>query len=401
MNKLFNWLFTSLLGRFLLIILAIVMVLSKVFPYGTVKYHIDVDVYRYGAMALLDGVNPYDRSYLTAGTFLAFTYPPLALLLFIPLALMPLSDGEIFLSLATVLATWWVLHRIIIALQHKRTRLSPWISLALLSLFLFCEPVVETFRFGQINVLIMALVVADFTVLRESRYRGILVGFAAAIKLTPAVFGLYFLLKKDWRGASTCTLSGLGWTLLAAMILPSASWQYWTDALLDSSRIGRVAFAGNQSLRGFIARFIFSDSQIYLWVIVAGLIFILAAFAIWRLIQLDNFMGALAANSLIALLISPISWSHHWVWFMLFLPICLYSAWYNRSIIAGILGLGAGYISLWTSWHWSFAEPNYALIFWSPWQKIIGSSYVLWGILFLITAAISPKSLSLSRESNF
>lgn len=407
LKKVVNWIFDSFLGRCILLIFllgALSPIYINTFYYNDTDYYLafdiyrlDLDVYRSGATAIVNGVNPYDHSFPVRNDSLAFTYPPLALLVFLPLAFIPFVLSEILVTGITILVAWWIIKKVFSELVSELPKNINWIVLASLGVFIISEPLGDTIRFGQINVFLMALVMLDFMVLEKSRYRGILVGFAAAIKLTPAVFGLYFLLKKDWRGAINCVLSGLGWTLLAAVILPKASLDYWTLYLWDSSRVGQLDYAANQSLRGSLARFISDKPQVALWLLASILVFVLATIAIWKFIQLKNTLGALAANSLVALLISPISWSHHWVWVMLFVPLCCYYAWHNRDIIAGILGSTALLCILSYS-RFFFSHQRETLFFWSPWQKIIGSGYVIWGVLFLIFAAITPKSLSVSRR---
>ena len=67
----------------------------------------------------------------------------------------------------------------------------------------FCEPLRANLEFGQINVVLMTLVIADCVPRRTYWPRGALLGVAVALKLTPAVFLLYFLLRRDRRAAVT------------------------------------------------------------------------------------------------------------------------------------------------------------------------------------------------------
>jgi len=53
----------------------------------------------------------------------------------------------------------------------------------------------------------MALVALDCLVAKPKWPRGMLIGVAAAIKLTPAVFVLFFLLRRDYRSAVTAAVS--------------------------------------------------------------------------------------------------------------------------------------------------------------------------------------------------
>src|SRR5581483_12201814 len=92
---------------------------------------------------------------------------------------------------AIVLTTAWLLGPV--ADRHGWPR---WFVICLaLPLVTWLQPVRETLTFGQINLVLALLVLADLLVLapRGSRLTGVGIGLAAAIKLTPAVFILYLL----------------------------------------------------------------------------------------------------------------------------------------------------------------------------------------------------------------
>src|SRR6185369_14582877 len=87
------------------------------------------------------------------------------------------------------------------------TREPPWLrrtwpAMAIVALAaVYLEPVRANFDFGQINVVLMTLVLADTVPRRTPWPRGLLLGLAIALKLTPAVFLLYFALRRDGRAA--------------------------------------------------------------------------------------------------------------------------------------------------------------------------------------------------------
>ena len=272
----------------------------------------------------------------------------------------------------------------------------------------------------------MALVLLD-TAVKHTRWpRGIFIGLAAAIKLTPAVFGLFFLVKRDWKSAIMCVVSGVGWTALGWALLPEDSKDYWTVEIRNPDRIGGLAYAGNQSLRGMIARFT-SDAtlQSRWWMVLSTLTFVLIVTVMLRLIRTaspvqgnnePSVVGAryddqtftvalLSATSLVALLLSPVSWSHHWVWFLPFVIVTFYAAWNSRARVSrwhnavvwivAILGLS---ISTVTPFHWFFPNTGDNELRWSLVQKILGSDFVVWGFLFLGTMALFPRAFTTEKS---
>ena len=81
--------------------------------------------------------------------------------------------------------------------RTARSTASWWTVGWLLPAALFLEPVRNTLNYGQVNVALMALVAADCLAAAPRWPRGALVGLAAAVKLTPAAFVLFFLLRRD------------------------------------------------------------------------------------------------------------------------------------------------------------------------------------------------------------
>ncbi|WIM72211.1 glycosyltransferase 87 family protein [Corynebacterium suedekumii] len=186
-------------------VIAVMLAVAAVLPWIIDEgprwyYHIDFDVYRKGGEAFLAGDNLYTRDYEMLGINLPFTYPPLAAILFAPLAWIPFSIGALAMTLVTVAALWWC---IVIVARHAlpgRTLtdhrvLATWI----LPVALVIEPVRETLSFGQVNVLLMTMVLVDTLTRRPWLPRGVFIGLAAAIKLTPAVFVLVFVVRRQWR----------------------------------------------------------------------------------------------------------------------------------------------------------------------------------------------------------
>jgi alpha-1,2-mannosyltransferase len=181
------------------------------------------------------------------------------------------------------------------------------------------EPTRETITFGQLNMLLIVLIVGDLLVAvpRKWRLAGAGIGLATAVKLFPGLFIVYLLVTRRWRAAIVASTVAAGATLLAAAVAPRASWQFWTGALWSTERVGRTDYTGNQSLQGLIARLTAPDPPPRaVWLVLAAIV---AGFGLWRAARAaragDEITG-LALTGLVAALISPITWPHHVYWFV-------------------------------------------------------------------------------------
>ncbi|WP_067497795.1 glycosyltransferase 87 family protein [Actinoplanes sp. TFC3] len=287
-------------------------------------FYFDSGVYA-GAMRywFRDGGMVYD--YMKPGTPYGFTYPPFAGLVMSPMAYLPLWAVATLASIAsiavTVLVMWWFITPLV-----RRQGWPPRYAVAVAScLALIFEPVRETFGFGQVNMLLLALVTADllFGLTQNRRWTGVGIGLATAVKLTPGVFILYLLVTRRWRAAGTAIGTSAAATLLAAAMWPDASREFWTAALWDTNRVGNLAYVSNQSLRGFLARLPVDAVEPVLWV--AGVLLILGVWA-WRVRRADA-LGALALTGVLSCLISPVTWVHHCVWLLPALVRCAEWSW--------------------------------------------------------------------------
>ena len=185
---------------------------------------------------------------------LGFTYPPFSALLFAPFAQFPLRVCEVAFSLvnlAAVFALIAVSLRAVCKAFDRRTIL--WWSLALVLPVVLFDPVRQTFLLGQVNIILALLVVADMT-LDLPLPRGILVGLAAAIKVTPAILIPYLFLTKQGRAGTRAIASFCAAALLAIAVNASTSWAYWTHYIRDPQRAGMLSWIGNQGLLGALER---------------------------------------------------------------------------------------------------------------------------------------------------
>ena len=362
---------------------------------GQWLFKLDSFVYYEAVRQWLDGGDLYSWYANPAQHLWPFTYTPLAAWVIAPLTWMSYQSATVLLIVATPLCaavtTYAVLRRLGVGSWMAHT-LSPW--LALIGVIAL-EPFPKTMEYAQVNAILMALVAVDlFLVPQRSRWRGALSGLAAAIKLTPAVAILVLLARREWRAAATMAGSAVGLTLLAALAAPAESWEFFTSAMWDPGRAGFADYSGNQNLKGAIARGLPESAWNLTWA-VCSLLAVVAAWLLCR--RLDRLRGAgdaaegpgqddglvlslqISVVMVLGLLISPISWSHHWVWCLPALMSVSAATWRWRSTALGIAGV-AGVLVFVLAMQWWFPEQNHVEQNWPTWAKAVGSSYTWWAL---------------------
>jgi alpha-1,2-mannosyltransferase len=280
---------------------------------------VDSTVYRSGAVALLHGEPLYDTMSLSAQPSwarLPFTYPPTAALLFTPLALFPTQVSWGLLAVASMLSLVLVVRVCAGALPHRPSWLTPArVTVLLPVLLLGFEPVWRTILLGQINLVLMAFVVLDVLVLKGSRWSGMLVGVAAAVKLTPLIFVPYLLLTGRRADALRAMATFAGLQVLLLLVIPHDVARYWSVAVTDPERTGPIHWAVNQSLNGLVLRLTGrAPWSLAVALAIGALLAIPVALAVRRLHRRGQEVPALLMTAFFGLLVSPVSWSHHWVW---------------------------------------------------------------------------------------
>ena len=320
----------------------------------------------------LYGVLPLTSS----GVRLPFSYPPIAAAALSPLSLMPMAVAGTLLTLASVALTAVVLR---VFLRSGAGAGSWWMAGWLLPVALLLEPVRNTLNYGQINILLMALVAAD-CLLPDVRWpRGALVGLAAAVKLTPAAFVLFFLCRGDRRAAGTSALSFAACTAAGFALDWHDSVRYWTSIVLQTTRPGSLLFCANQSIQGVLARAGLDPhtrAGTATWLVLSAAVLVLAWCGMRRARAASDDAWALSLNALAALLISPISWSHHWVWAapaLLLLAVRGLRDRHRATLAAALAGLAV--FAAGPQWWFPHTENREA--HWAAWEQVIGGSYVI------------------------
>ncbi|NKY49018.1 mannosyltransferase [Nocardia vermiculata] len=303
------------------------LVLMLVLPHGLDV--VDLRVYVDGAANLGSG-RLYDFVYAdkTPDFPLPFTYPPFAALVFYPLHFLPFGLVTLVWFGLIVVALYACVRLAFALLFGAGAREPKWRAAALVwtAVGVWLEPTRTTLDYGQVNVfLVLAGLAAAYSA--RSWLSGLLVGVAAGVKLTPGVTGLYFLARRRWS-AAVWSVVVFGATIGVSFLISSSETRTYFGPLLgDANRIGPVGSVVNQSLRGALSRILGHDAGAPWsvaghelpfgpwWLGAVVLTSVLAWFA-WRAVASDDRLGVLLVVQLFGLMVSPISWSHHWVWLL-------------------------------------------------------------------------------------
>lgn len=376
---------------------------------GHIPYRIDIDVYRMGGQAWLDGRPLYadDATFHTRiGLDLPFTYPPLAAVLFSPFAWLGLDAASIAITVMTLVlllvSTWIVLTRLDVWADSALTRAPAWLRRCWLSAgivalaVVYLEPIAANFAFGQINVVLMTLVIADCVPRRTPWPRGLLLGVAIALKLTPAVFLLYFLLRRDGRAALTAFGAFVGAGLLGFGLAWRDSVEYWTTTVRHTDRIGSAALNTNQNIAGSLARLGLGESTHFaLWTLACFAVLGLTVWAVRRALAAGEPTLGLMCVALFGLVVSPVSWSHHWVWALPTVVVTTVLAYRRRNVaLAAVTAAGIA-LMVWIPLE---LLPKHHEETASWWRQLLGMSYVWWALAVLIVVGLTVTSPAVSRR---
>lgn len=356
---------------------------------GLPKLYADVDVYRLGALTFLDGKSIYHQLPVSdIGGPLPYTYPPSSALLFVPLALVPTWLGYPLITAVSAFALIPLVHAYRAATPELLGNSAMVVAAAIA--LLLGHPVANTVYWGQINVLLMTMVALDVLLPNPRWPRGLLVGIAAAVKLTPAGFALIFLLRRDRRALLGTAAGFAAATGLAFLLMPEDSLSYWTDRVFNATSMRIGGPLANESVFASLEKLGLTGQ----WLDVLGLLGVLAVLAMtWlgtrRALAEDDLAMALGVNAAGVLLVSPISWSHHWV---LALPTAalVLARGYQRHNGPLLLTGWVAVVVVWLAPHYSLPP----VVRWTWTDKIVGSTYQLLALALLavmtVRAAVRP-----------
>lgn len=409
--------------------------------------HFDVYVYWYALNNWFSGNSLYDWYALPDYKMYPFTYPPFGAWALSPLTWFDYETAARLMIMAIALQT-----AVIVALVGRSLgwswgsafAIAPWAAILVQQCL---EPFTQSVGFAQVNTAMMALVMIDVAAPDSWKGRGVASGLAAAIKLTPAIAVLIFLLRRQWRSAITMVATSLAVTLLSWVISPGESARFFFDAMWDPQRAGDAYYTSNQNLKGFVARALPENTWSIAWAIAVALALV---GAVWLCLRIqaaatsvvtphsasdDAAPGplnaatpatgvtvsaasaalvapagdavelaasdAVAAPDVVAttpatpvlpenlatlltaavimtlgLLVSPITWSHHWVWGLASVVALIAVALRLKSAPLAALALVQGALFIMAP-HWWFSHGQVNELHWNVVEQLVGSSYTL------------------------
>lgn len=364
-------------------IVAAMLYLARLFP----NWPTDIDVYRNGALTFLRGESIYDD--LPPPHFghdIPYIYPPFSVLMFVPLALAAPTITFPAMTVASTLA----LIPIVLAFRAGSPELrtitaTPWMVAFAAFGLLVAHPVQNTLFWGQINVLLMALIALDLLWPNPRWPRGLLIGIAAAIKLTPAGFALIFLLRKDWRAVAVSAAAFLAATAVGFVLAPGDSIRYWTDRMFNSTEMYTGLPYANEGYAAGLEKL--GVTGIPLSVLLYGGLLAIVAMTVLgtlRAVRDGNTALAMGVTAAGVLLVAPISWSHHWVLALPTAALILVMGYQRRNAWLVLAG-SAAVVILWTAPHYRL--PLYPEV-WTVPQHIAGFSYQLLALALLVVMTV-------------
>jgi alpha-1,2-mannosyltransferase len=388
----------------------------------------DLVVYRNGGLIVRHVSPAYDAHRAsplydwTGPNGVQFTYPPFAAAVFAVASVLSWTAMRWAITLVSLaalgLSTWLVFGALGYA-DRPRVRLGA--TLGVSALALLTEPVQQTLALGQVNLLLMLLVVVDLltaSVLNKQTrwWHGIGIGLAAGVKLTPLVFIPYLLLVGRYRQAATAAGTFVATVVLGYAVLPKDSGTYWLHGLFfNANRIVFLGTRGNQSLRGVLTRLAGSvTSGTAPWLVAAILVLVVGVVAAAVLYRAGYPVAGMLACALTGLLASPLSWDHHWVWVAPAIALLAHLGARARGAVrAGWWAAGAAVVLVFGAWpqFWDLSQSGLtpAGLFWygpatyfargdQPWyhefhwhglQLLAGNSFVLAGLVGLAALGVA------------
>ncbi|CAN5181271.1 glycosyltransferase 87 family protein [soil metagenome] len=341
-------------------------------------YLMDLSVFRDAGLAFTSGLPLYSEDFPSSSGF-RFIYSPFAAIIFAPMAWSDPVVLQVIWTSINIALVWWILKVVLRQLSIPRPSL---VAAALTGVALVLEPVRSNLGFGQVNIALMALVVADCCGALPRRFRGIGIGIAAAIKITPAAFGLVLLVRRDLPSIARALGAFLVTVGIGFVFLPKDSVWFWATEFFRSDRGGAHEFFRNQAVTGLLARLgaqgMLKDA---IWLLIVAMIIAAAAYAGHRFTRSGEPVLALGVVALASLLAAPIAVTHHWVYVIMLIPLGVapqYRSW--RPLIAvavTIFAIGPYFVLRWTfpgGWAGELA------------QQVIGNAQLLTALVLFVCA---------------
>lgn len=270
----------------------------------------DLQVYRQGGLQAVHGDPLYAE--LPTGWF---TYPPFAALAFVPLTALNLAVAKAIwmsVSFGALMLTIW---RCATVLGYRKDWCLAALSVALAVVAADIEAVRGSLWQGQVNIVVMAIIVWDLTRPDDARWRGWAVGIAAGVKLTAIVFVPYLIVARQWRAAITATATAAATVALTWCVVPADSTAYWFHAMFQIDHIGPLSHPGNFSIGGIFATLWEPAPMPTLWWLICVVaVSICGYYAAYRAELDGRRLLAVSIAGLLSCAVPPLAWGHHWVW---------------------------------------------------------------------------------------
>jgi alpha-1,2-mannosyltransferase len=305
---------------------------------------VDLDVYRTGGQSVLLGRSVYD-TLTPPPQLLPFTYPPLGAVFAVPLAMLPWPAAQwvwtalLYIALALTVAYAF---RPLLSRVRTLSRYGWAVPLAagvLVAALAYVMPMRDQVRFGQVGIILTVMCVADCMKPDGGRLpRGVLVGLAMAVKLTPGVFVIYLWITGRRRAAVTSVITAAGVTLGTFLLLPGDWTDYWFGALFSSDRLGANTGTTNQALRGMLMRTYLPGPVVsVLWIVCVVAVVVLAYRGARRLSLGGQESAGVAVVGLLSVAVSPVAWIHHLTWVIVAIGALAGRAYDRRRVIAAVV----------------------------------------------------------------
>lgn len=350
----------------------------------------DLSVFRDAGFAIVHNLPLYSDQFPSASGF-RFIYPPFAAILFAPMPAVPLSVLQIVWSALNLFLLWWILRMI---LDRLRVGSPNWAAMAALGPVLVLEPVRSNFEFGQVNIVLMALVVADCLGVLPRRFRGMGIGIAAGVKITPAAFGLVLLLRRDFAGVARAVATFAATVVIGYLVRRHESVYFWTTEFFNTERAGGHDFSRNQALTGLLTRLGAAGvAEHVLWSFGVVAIITATVFAARRFTKSGMDVVATAVVALAALLAAPMAVTHHWTYVVFLIPLIIapphrrWRPWLSAAAVVFLVGP-----------HKLLERADTAGVE-AVVRQIVGNAQVITGIALMIGAVIAARRIKSDEES--
>ena len=289
-----------------------------------------------------------------------FTYTPFAAIVFSGFSYLNWTALRWLMALASLAAvplTAWLT----LGAMGKRGVGRAAVALAVGAIGLWLEPVTKALDLGQIEPLLLLLVVWDLTRQDSGRWKGVGVGIAAGIKLVPLLFIPYLLVAGKVRQSIVAAATFAVTVLAGFAVLPGPSVSYWlTGYFIKPGRTGAVDALVNQSLLGMFARHSGNGSAAPpVWLPVAIVVALAGIGAAALLSRAGKPVAGWLLVGITSVLVSPISWEHHWVWIVPVLALIaglMMDA--RRVALAACAVAGITVAALYGSWPPTYSGPD-------------------------------------------